>query len=183
MLSPFHSPRVTYRNHGPANLDALHRWVNDREIQDLSNDVYAEVPRERTEQRLARWIRNDEEDTRHLALHLRGSDRLIGFAHLVFINQDHGTCKVGIVIGEKDCWGQGLGTEILGRLVRYVFEDLGLRRIAGEVFSSNPRSSAMVERVGFVREGILRETVRKGDGYIDEYAYGLLRREWNPEAP
>jgi RimJ/RimL family protein N-acetyltransferase len=56
---------------------------------------------------------------------------------------------VGIVLGEKDCWGKGYGPEALRLLLGYAFKDLGLRRIVLHVHRRNYRAIRAYKKVGF----------------------------------
>jgi len=75
-------------------------------------------------------------------------------------------------------WGNGLMTEAMRRIIRYGFEDMDLNRIEVTIMATNERSIAMAERLGFKREGVMREySVWKG-AFVDEYPYSILASEW-----
>lgn len=171
------SQRLVLRSHTPENLERLHRWKNDREILELSADSTEPSPEEKTRRTLERWMK-ESEDILHLAIHRRDTEEFIGFLHLALIEPEHRRCKIGLVIGEKHYWGQGYGTEAVRCAVDHGFSELGLNRISAEVYATNPRSVRMLERAGFRREGVLRESLLKGGAFVDEYPYALLRREW-----
>lgn len=173
----FGSERLVFALHRPENFDALHRWQNDRALLDLTDDEIEIQTEEQTRAALERWTGSPREDIEHLAIHARGG-ALIGFAQVAFIDRHHGRCKLAIVLGERQVWGQGLGSEAIRRLTRHCFEDLGLNRVAAEIFAFNERSIRAFEAAGFRREGVLREHVRRGERRWDQYLYGLLRSEW-----
>ncbi|WP_246459405.1 GNAT family N-acetyltransferase [Streptomyces himalayensis] len=62
--------------------------------------------------------------------------------------------------------------------VGYAFDVLGLDRITAEVFADNPRSVRLLEGAGFVREGVMRESIQRDGRRVDELVFGLLRHEW-----
>lgn len=171
------SERLVLRPHTPESFERLHKWRSDAEILELSADSVEIPTEEQTRRALDRWMQ-EREDIIHVAICLKETDELIGFLHIAMIEPPHRRCRIGLVIGEKHLWGRGYGAEALRRAVDYCFEELSMNRIGAEVYATNPRSVRMLERVGFKREGVLRESVLKGDGFVDEYAYGLLRREW-----
>ena len=171
--------RLTLRPHTTASYERLHVWTNDHEIQALSADRFSSNTPADTQARLARWMRA-QDDIIHLAIHLEATDAMVGFLHVALIEPEHQRCRIGIVVGEKSLWGRGLGTEALAGAVEYCFTDLGMNRIGAEAYATNPASARMLEKVGFVREGVLRESIMKDGGFVDEYQYGLLRREWAP---
>lgn len=168
--------RVELRSHTLDNVESVHRWKNDPEIAALSAGTFRPESIAQSRARVTRWM-TPSDDIVHLAIHVAGSGELIGFLHIAEIEPEHRRCKLGIVIGEKDRWGQGFGTSATALAARYCFDELGLERIGAETYATNPRSSKMLERVGFVREGVLRRAVRIGDQRVDEYQWGLLRED------
>lgn len=151
----------------------IHRWKNDEELQLMSSESFVPESFDRTEARIARWIASDPNDIIHFAIRLVEAESLIGFCHLAQIDRDNQSCKVGIVLGERNLWNQGLGAEVLRLLVASAFEQ-DLTRVAAEVYASNARSIRMLERVGFEREGIRRHSVRRGAGWDSELLYAKL---------
>lgn len=79
--------------------------------------------------------------------------KLIGNVGLHKIDHRHGTAILGAVIGEKDYWGKGYGSEAECLMVKYGFIDLNLRKITANIFSTNPRSLKAVMKVVAVEEG------------------------------
>ena len=75
-------------------------------------------------------------------------------------------------------WGRGLGAGAVALLAGFAFDVLGLRRLEADVDPRNTASLRLLERLGFVREGHLRERWILGGEIQDAVFYGLLRREW-----
>ncbi|MCL4252318.1 MAG: GNAT family N-acetyltransferase, partial [Anaerolineae bacterium] len=63
-------------------------------------------------------------------------------------------------------------------LLRFAFMDLNLHRLELNVFSYNARAIRSYEKIGFMREGVLRETLYRDGVYHDIHVMGILRREW-----
>ena len=78
--------------------------------------------------------------------------------------------------------GRGVGTASVRRLVDRVFAETDLRRLYALVHDENVASCRLLERLGFAREGLLREHFVIEGRPANEVYYGLLRREW-PGAP
>ena len=104
-------------------------------------------------------------------------DRVIGTCTLHHLEWAHGRAEVGYALG-RAWWGQGWMLDALGRLVRYAFEELDLRRLEADCDPRNDRSLRLLERLGFRREGHLRERFVAGSEVQDSILLGLLRREW-----
>lgn len=75
-------------------------------------------------------------------------------------------------------WGQGYMSEALQRIVDFGFGDMELNRIEAMVYPENTASLRLLERHGFVREGLLREELCKDGVFYDHWLLSLLRRDW-----
>lgn len=104
-------------------------------------------------------------------------DRIIGTCTLAGIDRDNGRAEIGFAL-TSERWGEGLASEAVALLLRHAFEELGLHRIEADVDPLNDRSLSLLERIGFRKEGYLRERWRVGGGVQDSILLGLLRREW-----
>ena len=80
----------------------------------------------------------------------------MGEVGLHAIDPIHHRCSLHISIGEKDCWGEGYGTEAILLVLREAFERLGMRRVDLITDIDNERGIRCYEKCGFVREGVLR---------------------------
>lgn len=111
-------------------------------------------------------------------LALRDSNLVIGTATLFNLNLDNGRAEIGYAMG-RDYWGKGYMHEALQALVSHAFEVMKLRRLEADVDPRNAASIRTLERLGFQREGFLRERWHVNGEIQDAYFYGLLRREWH----
>jgi ribosomal-protein-alanine N-acetyltransferase len=83
------------------------------------------------------------------------------------------TGEIGYWLGES-YWGRGIATAAVRGFVPYAASAFGLRRLHAKIFANNPASCRVLEKCGFVREGVLREHALKDGRYLDEIVYGLL---------
>jgi len=110
---------------------------------------------------------------------IEGEDtKAIGTIGLHNINSKDHNAGFGIAIGDKRYWSRGYGTEAAALIIRYGFEQLNLNRINSSVIAFNERSARMHRKLGFVEEGIQRESIFKNGRYHDQIGFGLLRSEW-----
>jgi [ribosomal protein S5]-alanine N-acetyltransferase len=72
-------------------------------------------------------------------------------------------------------WGRGLMTRVVAAMVRRAWDELGLVRLQAEVFAHNRASMRVLEKNGFVREGVLRKHVLKDGRFIDAVLYARVR--------
>lgn len=89
----------------------------------------------------------------------------------------HGDAEIGYWIGAAH-EGLGLVTRASRALIDHAFDVLGMHRVTIRVAPDNGRSRAIVERLGFREEGVLREAGMSALGHHDLVVYGLLDREW-----
>lgn len=75
-------------------------------------------------------------------------------------------------------WGRGIMSEALRAVIQYGFEEMELNRIEATTRADNTRSVNMLSRLGFQKEGLLRETVYWEGTFYDQILFSLLKREW-----
>jgi RimJ/RimL family protein N-acetyltransferase len=150
-------------------------WVNDPEVT-RHLLVYRPMSLLAEEEFIAN--RSRDEHGIGVMIVARESDRPVGATGLHAIDARHRTARFGILIGEKDCWGRGYGTEATRLMVDLAFATLNLNRVALEVVASHDRACRCYERVGFRREGLLRQGYFGEGRYWDLIVMGLLREEW-----
>ncbi len=109
------------------------------------------------------------------------SHRHIGNAKLGPINWVHRRAMYGIMIGEKEFWGRGIGKEVTRLMVEYGFLRLNLHRINLGVLAEHQAAIRCYEAVGFKAEGKFREEMFCDGSYRDRLWMGLLRSEYKPE--
>lgn len=165
---------------GPLEKDYIPtflKWMNDPEITQFL-DVHAPM----TYEAELEWYNNASKGQNpiHFLIFLYDSDtpRLIGIC-TIDISQMNRVGELGIVIGEKDCWGKGYGTEALKLLIEYGFNTFDLHRIELITYGFNERAFKSYLKVGFREEGRRRECIFANGEFHDAIGMGLLRREWN----
>jgi RimJ/RimL family protein N-acetyltransferase len=104
-------------------------------------------------------------------------DRVIGTCTLASLTAEHRRAEVGFALA-RAAWGRGYMAEALPALIRFAFEVLELHRLEADVDPRNQRSIDLLERVGFRREGLMRQRYHLNDELQDALFYGLLRDEF-----
>ena len=135
---------------------------------------------ERAQGFLARTRRMAEEGAGARVAIDRGTDGdFLGWMGLVSWNPDHRSASLGYCFAEA-AWGHGYATEAARALLDWAFDALPLNRVQAETDTRNLASARVLEKLGFVREGTLREDCVVDGDVSDSWVYGLLRREWRP---
>jgi RimJ/RimL family protein N-acetyltransferase len=104
-------------------------------------------------------------------------DDLLGDCALHVRAEEPRVVDVGFTM-DPAAQGRGYGTEAMGELLRYLFEERHKHKACADVDTRNGPSWRLLERLGFRREGTLRDAYRDGDAWADEHLYGLLAAEW-----
>lgn len=88
--------------------------------------------------------------------------------------------ELGIAIHDKTWWNRGLGTETVRLVVDYAFEELNLNRVELTTDEENARAIRCYEKVGFVREGLLRQHRLVDGRFGNTVVMAILRADWQP---
>jgi RimJ/RimL family protein N-acetyltransferase len=165
------------------------RWISEDDIYSLY-EIFSDpqvmrywstvpLPNREAAAELQREIAegNESEKMFKWGLALRDSNTVIGTTTLFNLNLDNGRAELGYALG-RAYWGKGYMHEGLNALISHAFEVMQLRRLEADVDPRNAASIHTLERLGFQREGFLRERWHVNGEIQDAFFYGLLRREW-----
>ena len=149
-------------------------WINNPENnQFLHYDIPISV--EGTE----RWYDSHlGEDTRYDAV-IEADSIPVGTIGLLSIDRKNSKAEYYIAMGEPVYKGKGVAKEASMLILKYGFEVLGLNRIYLFTEIENLAAQKLFEKVGFVKEGIIRQDIVSHGKYVDRIAYSYLREDWN----
>ncbi|OGS49063.1 MAG: hypothetical protein A3K68_06735 [Euryarchaeota archaeon RBG_16_68_13] len=170
---PIRGDRIILRPLEREHLARCVRWFNDPEVtRFLGRDVPLTMPEEE------RWF-NDyraKVDEEIYAMEVDGDH--IGNVGLHNIDRTNRRANVGIVIGEKEYWSKGHGTDAMIAVLRYAFDGLGLHKVNLDVLEYNARAIRVYERCGFVREGVRRDELYKRGRFVNLVRMSILESEF-----
>lgn len=130
-----------------------------------------------TEEQAKAWVENIASHPACWVIEYQG--RAIGEILLDnFVSADK---RAGLIIGilDPEALGKGLGTEAIKSIAEFSFDTLGIHKLSMRVLSFNMRAIRAYERVGFVREGLERESALIGGIWHDDVIVGLLKRDFD----
>ncbi len=160
------------------DVPLLTRWLFDPEVLpwlQLSEDP-AELSTERAvRERYERMQADPFTETWRIDTE---EGRPVGQIELVEIHPVQRRAEMHLLLGEKDLWGRGYGARAVMRLMEHAFGDLGLRRVFAMADGDNVRVIRLLERCGFVREGLLRRHRLRHGEPTDMAVMGLLEEEY-----
>ena len=105
----------------------------------------------------------------------------LGWCSLTGWNPDYRSAALTYCL-EEAAWGHGYATEAAHELLRWAFDTLDLNRVQAEADTRNVPSARVLEKLGFQREGTLREDCIVNGEVSDSWVYGLLRRDRPPSS-
>ncbi len=103
---------------------------------------------------------------------------LVGTCTLARIDRINRRAELGFAL-RRACWGRGYMAAALPAVLAYAFEQLELHRVVADTDPRTAPSIRALERLGFIREGVLREHYLVQGEIQDAILYGLLRSEWS----
>jgi RimJ/RimL family protein N-acetyltransferase len=174
--------RVRLRPHELRDAPTMQRWVNEPDIRYFLGSAAFQFSLAKEERIIREASVNDWEHGFHFSVEATdtadGEPLLIGSIGLRNLDPRARHADVGILIGEREYWDGGYGTDAMRTLCRFGFEDLDLHRIELFLTDFNPRAFRSYEKLGFVFEGRQRERGYIGGRYYDFLLMGLLRHEF-----
>ena len=161
--------------------EEYYQWLNDYEVIKTLNLPPDSIPVTKTS--LRSYVEDIwfNKNTLFFAIYSKNPDTFIGTLKIASINEHTGTADIGIMIGEKTFWGQGLGTKAVSLAAEYSFIELGLRKLTAGVMEINPSMSHCFEKIGFIKEGCFREQDLFEGNFVDHFHYGCFASEYKKQ--
>lgn len=163
-----------------ADLERNHRWINDRDVTKYLGGTARYAMSMAAEEAWMRTLCSQQMSYERVFFAIETKDgRHIGNTNLFNSSPEVRLAELGIMIGDKEYWNRGYGTDAMLTLVRFGFEQMNLHRIALGVFAFNDRAQAVYRKVGFVEEGRERDAYYQDGRYWDVLRMSILREEWD----
>ncbi|PFZ32903.1 GNAT family N-acetyltransferase [Bacillus wiedmannii] len=121
---------------------------------------------------------NNDSSRYDFAICLKSTEEMIGELSILDIDEENKRAGFRISMLSIALTGQGYGTEAITIVLKFVFEQLYLNRLQLEVFSHNLRGIRAYEKVGFVKEGTLRQSLFYNDTFSDEIIMAILKSDY-----
>jgi RimJ/RimL family protein N-acetyltransferase len=168
---------VNLRAREMSDVERMTRWINDRDVTRFMGARYPWSAA--AEDAFVRGKTTAPMGYGDVSLAIETKEVVhIGSCGLHGASPENRSAELGIMVGEKDYWSKGYGTDAVATLVRFGFEEMNLNRIELHVFDFNERAQASYRKCGFVEEGRMRDAHYADGAYCDVVVMGLLREEW-----
>ena len=157
--------------------DMYRNWASDPEVtRYLTWPCHSSS--EATRGLLEQWAeRYADGSVFNWAIEFRAAQQVIGNIAAVKLNEEIGSAEIGYCLSRR-YWGQGIMPEALIAVMRYLFDEAGINRIAAYHDVNNPKSGRVMEKAGMKYEGTLRQAEKNNQGICDVVLRAALRNEW-----
>jgi RimJ/RimL family protein N-acetyltransferase len=170
--------RVSIGRHVAADRSSFMAWYQDTDIAELLRHDLAPLNAIQARGYFDSIILPSSNRGLCWAILRNHDDALIGSTALVDLNDRTGFALFRIVIGEKDDWGKGYGTETTQLVLAEAFTRFDRQAVNLEVFAHNPRALRAYQKAGFVQSGQHREWVARASRQIDVLEMRITRDDW-----
>ncbi|MEE8337834.1 MAG: GNAT family protein [Dehalococcoidia bacterium] len=156
----------------------FYAWINDHEVTEHLGIVYP-LSLASEEQWAERAAKQNSYVDAQFAIEIAATGEHIGNCGIHKGSIEQRSCEVGILIGVKEQWGKGYGTDALRTLVTFAFRQLNMRRVMLFVDEDHPGGIKSYERAGFQVEGRERAAHWSRGRAVDFLAMSILREEFD----
>jgi RimJ/RimL family protein N-acetyltransferase len=167
--------KVFLRPMKPEDVLRQHHFDQDVEIYGLDCAYPRPAPLERAQ---AFYDNRTQRDPNLAPFAIEADGQYIGYCSLMHLQDRYGNLELGIMIGDRQYWGQGYGRDAVKLLLHYGFHYLGARRIHLTTHAKNERAIRCYLACGFVEEGRPRKVLWIEGEYVDLVNMSILVDEW-----
>ena len=165
--------RITIRKFEKSDIPKKVEWINNP-----ANNRFLHYNIPLSIEGTERWFDSHQGETTRYDAVIEADGVPVGTIGLLSIDRKNSKAEYYIAMGETSYKGKGVAKEASRLILSYGFEELGLNRIYLFTEVDNIAAQKLFERVGFKREGILKQDVYSHGAFADRIAYGILKEEW-----
>ncbi|MDC7972997.1 MULTISPECIES: GNAT family N-acetyltransferase [Bacillus] len=108
------------------------------------------------------------------------SKKVVGHISLGQIDNINKSARIGkVLVGDTKMRGRSIGKHMMKAVLQIAFEELKLHRVTLGVYDFNTSAISCYEKIGFVKEGLLRESKKVGETYWNLWKMSMLEYEWS----
>ncbi len=157
-----------------SDMQEILLWYIDNELNNLAGYAYTEPSIDKIRYNMSYSFGSDP---LNLVIVKKEQDRIIGTIQLYDINERDRNCMMGIRIGNKFEQGKGFGGDAIKTIIKYVFEVMKLKRVSLRVYSYNENAIKCYLKIGFEKEGLLRNSAKVDGKYVDELLMSIINND------
>ncbi|SHI20324.1 GNAT family N-acetyltransferase [Sporanaerobacter acetigenes] len=172
----YYGEKVCLRAYREEDIPIATSFVNDEELKKF---LVTNIPFPMTLWEEEEWVRSQkssQDGSYNFAIEDIETKKYIGGCGIQEVNWLSRVATVGIMIGYKQYWGKGYGTDAMKVLMNFIFNNMNIRKIRLSTFSFNVRAKKCYEKCGFEVEGILKDEIFKDGKYYDEIIMSVFNK-------
>ncbi|WP_077368750.1 GNAT family N-acetyltransferase [Anaerosalibacter sp. Marseille-P3206] len=172
----YYGEKVCLRAYREEDVPKATSFVNDEELKKL---LVTNIPFPMTLWEEEEWVKSQKSSQNgsyNFAIEDIETKKYIGGCGIQEVNWLSRVATVGIMIGDKEYWGKGYGTDAMKVLMDFIFNKMNIRKIRLSTFSFNMRARKSYEKCGFEVEGILKDEIFKDGKYYDEIIMSVFNK-------
>ena len=152
------------------------RWINDKNVTKFLGNTFPETYRKEM-----KWFREmkKKKDEKMFAIHDKETGKYIGNLGLHQISKKDRKARIGIMIGDKEYWNQGYGTDALRTTLRYCFKRLNLNKVGLDVRTEHRAAQKCYKKVGFKPIGTSKDEYFKEGKFYDTILMEIFARDFS----
>lgn len=164
---------ISIRKFQEKDIENKIKWINDS-----SNNKYLhyELPLEYS--KTLNWFHRIKDRTDRYDAVIEADNIPVGLIGLLSIDENNKKAEYYIVLGDTRFKGKGIAHRASKLILEYGFEKLDLNKIYLYTERENIKAQRLFEKVGFIKEGLLKEDIRNGHELVDRYVYGICKEDF-----
>lgn len=173
----YYGEKVCLRAYEEKDVPIAVSLVNDKELKKF---LVTGIPFPMSPWEEESWIKSQQSNPMgnyNFAIEDINTKKYIGGCGIHNVNWLTRVATVGIMIGDKEYWGKGFGTDAMKVLMKFIFEDMNINKIRLSTFSFNLRAKRCYEKCGFKVEGVLKDEIFKEGKYYDEIVMAAFNKK------
>ncbi|PTL40119.1 GNAT family N-acetyltransferase [Alkalicoccus saliphilus] len=168
---------IILRSFQPEDDEKLIKWINSPELLVQWGGSDFNYPL--TKSQLEKYRKRMQEGRLRIYSAVNEEGEIIGHISLDYIDKKNESARIcRVLIGSEADRGQGKGQEMMRQVLHTAFEEMQLHRVSLGVFDFNLSAAAAYKKVGFVKEGRLRDKVKVGEEFWSLLEMSMLSNEW-----
>ncbi len=168
--------RVYLRPVEIADAPIIQKWHNDPELRQLGSGSGHATSRNKEEEDIKSAAHSQDEG--YFMVVKIMSNEAVGFIRVNCLTSSSRNVWLRMIIGDKKSWGKNYAHDAVMTFLNWLFNELNMHRVTCETYATNGRAIRFFEKIGFKREGTIREAHFTDGKYYNIISFGLLKREF-----
>lgn len=160
---------IELRDFEQRDIEVLVKLLNNKNVTQY---LTTRIPQPYTTQDAEWWVNTGSKAGIAKAIDVDG--KLAGVISITIGDYENArSAEIGYWLGE-DYWGEGIATKAVDKMTNYVFSNSEIVRLFARVFPPNKESMHVLEKCGYIKEGIFKKSIFKGGKYLDEHIFAKI---------